>query len=114
MVGRPAAGADDVGRLDRLPADLADRRPGIDGIGGADLDVARGYGQYFPYVVRDVYGWKVLPENLGNYQPVAYNAGVPVVLAGDLVRFARANRVVRDGFASFFFHPFFDVEILDF
>jgi uncharacterized protein YdaL len=82
-------------------------------LGGGELDVARGYGQYFPYVVRDVYGWKVLPENLGNYQPVAYNAGVPVVLVDDLVRFARANRVVRDGFASFFFHPFFDVGILE-
>ena len=31
----------------------------------------------------------------------------------DLVRFARENRVVRDGFASFFFHPFFDVSVLE-
>jgi uncharacterized protein YdaL len=80
---------------------------------GGEPDLARGFGQYFPYVVRDVYGWEVLPENLGNYQPVAYNAGVPVVLVDDLVAYARANRVVRDGFASFFFHPFFDVAILE-
>ena len=78
-----------------------------------DVDLARGFGQYFPYVVHDAYGWKVVPENLGNYQPTAYNAGVPVVLAEDLVRFARANLVVRDGFASFFFHPFFDLPVLE-
>jgi uncharacterized protein YdaL len=68
--------------------------------------------QLFPYVVTDVYGFRVLPENLGNYQPEAHNAGVPTRFVKDLVANARANLVVRDGFASFFFHPFFEPELL--
>ena len=27
-------------------------------------------GQFFPYPVRDVYGWRVMPENLGNIEAV--------------------------------------------
>jgi uncharacterized protein YdaL len=68
-------------------------------------------GQFFPYVVRDVYGSKVLPENLGSIAPSTwhtYKARQPK----DLVRAARANLVVRDGFAAFYFHPFLDVDYL--
>jgi uncharacterized protein YdaL len=68
-------------------------------------------GQFFPYVVRDVYGSKVLPENLGSITPETwhtYKARQPK----DLVRAARANLVVRDGFAAFYFHPFLDLEYL--
>ncbi|HKX47471.1 MAG TPA: DUF2334 domain-containing protein [Gaiellaceae bacterium] len=75
------------------------------------VDHTRGEGQFFPYVVRDVYGSKVLPENLGSLSPNAwhsYKARSPQ----DLVRAARANLVVRDGFASFYFHPFLDLELL--
>jgi uncharacterized protein YdaL len=63
-------------------------------------------------VVTDVYGFRVLPENIGNYQPWAENTGVPIRLVEDLVANARANLVVRDGFASFFFHPFFPTSVL--
>jgi uncharacterized protein YdaL len=68
-------------------------------------------GQFFPYVVRDVYGSKVLPENLGSITPDAwhtYKARQP----SDLARAARANLVVRDGFAAFYFHPFLDLAYL--
>jgi uncharacterized protein YdaL len=68
-------------------------------------------GQFFPYVVRDVYGSKVLPENLGSITPNTwhtYKARQP----SDLVRAARANLVVRDGFAAFYFHPFLDLDYL--
>jgi uncharacterized protein YdaL len=68
-------------------------------------------GQFFPYVVRDVYGNKVLPENLGSVAPWqwhSYKSRRP----GDLVRAAQANLVVRDGFAAFYFHPFLDLEYL--
>jgi uncharacterized protein YdaL len=68
-------------------------------------------GQFFPYVVRDVYGSKVLPENLGSITPNTwhtYKARQP----RDLVRAARANLVVRDGFAAFYFHPFLDLAYL--
>jgi uncharacterized protein YdaL len=75
-------------------------------------DLARPFGQLFPFVITDVFGWRVIPENVGNYQPFAYNAGVETRLVADLVRNAEANLVVRDGFASFFFHPFFEPEVL--
>jgi uncharacterized protein YdaL len=60
-------------------------------------------GQFFPYAVRrDVYGQRVIPENLGNLQYAA-----PVQSADDLLRNADYAKTVRGGFASFFFHPFF-------
>lgn len=59
-------------------------------------------GQFFPFVIpEDYYGQRVIPENLGNLQ---YNR--PFQPKEFLVENARYARVVRDGFASFFFHPF--------
>jgi uncharacterized protein YdaL len=68
-------------------------------------------GQFFPYVVNDVYGSKVLPENLGNYEPVMVNNHPPRSPA-QMVESARRNLVVRDGFASFFYHPYYGVQAL--
>lgn len=68
--------------------------------------------QFFPYVVRDVYGTKVLPENLGSISPTAWHA-YKQRRPSDLVRAARANLVVRDGFAAFYFHTFLDRELLE-
>ena len=31
----------------------------------------------------------------------------------DLIQAVRANLVVRDGFASFYFHPFLDLDLLE-
>jgi uncharacterized protein YdaL len=74
----------------------------------ADRDYA--VGQFFPYVIRqDHYGNKVLPENLGN---IEYDLGAldPSsnydYTAQDILTNAANVKVVRDGFASFFFHPF--------
>ena len=80
-------------------------------LSSGQADHEHGASQFFPYVVRDVYGSKVLPENLGSLSPNAwhsYKARSP----RDLVRAARANLVVRDGFASFYFHPFLDLDLL--
>jgi uncharacterized protein YdaL len=68
-------------------------------------------GQFFPYVVRDVYGSKVLPENLGAIAPDTWHT-FKAREPRDLVRAARANLVVRDGFAAFYFHPFLDLDYL--
>jgi uncharacterized protein YdaL len=83
-----------------------------DGALGGPGEGTRYFQQLFPYVVHDVHGFRVLPENLGNYQPEAYNAGVPVRLVADLVANARANLAVRDGSAALFFHPFFAPSVL--
>ncbi|KPI07231.1 Protein of unknown function DUF2334 [Actinobacteria bacterium OK074] len=80
-------------------------------LSGASADPNRFIGQFFPYVVKDVYGTKVLPENIGNYAPDAYN-NHPARLPADLIAAAKANLAVRDGFASFFFHPYYPVQPL--
>jgi uncharacterized protein YdaL len=69
-------------------------------------------GQFFPYVIeRDVYGQKIIPENLGNVDPASWYF-YPARLPEDLIRAARRNRVVRDGWASAFFHPYLDLAYL--
>jgi uncharacterized protein YdaL len=83
--------------------------PGV--LGGGPVNYAESINLFFPYPVEDVYGWRVLPENLGNYIPVGYN-GNASRSASAIVESARLNRVVRDGFASFFFHPMYEVGIL--
>ena len=63
------------------------------------------YGQYFPYLVRDVYGSIVAPEAVGNVEPEPFN-NHPARLPSDLVKTANQLKVVDDGVASFFYHPY--------
>jgi uncharacterized protein YdaL len=80
--------------------------------GGPDgTDVNRMVGQFFPYVVNDVYGSKVLPENLGNYEPTEENHHPPRS-PQQIIETAKRNLAVRDGFASFFYHPYYGVDNL--
>jgi uncharacterized protein YdaL len=71
---------------------------------GSPPDYTRILGQFFPYAVRDVYGAAVVPENLGNVEPEPFN-NHPPRLPVDILASARRNLVVRDGMASFFYHP---------
>lgn len=70
-------------------------------------------GQIFPYETVDVRGTVILPEDLGYFSRVdgeeAYHGGSEA----RLLAAARAERVVRDGFASFFFHWYEDPDALD-
>ncbi len=66
------------------------------------------FGQFFPYTVTDVYGSKVLPENIGNYEPEPIN-NHPPRLPADIVANADANTVVTESTASLFYHPYFPV-----
>ncbi len=77
-------------------------------LGRTPEDLKHSIGQFFPYTVTDVYGFKMKPENLGNFEPVAYN-NHPPRLPADLIRTAQNNLVIRDGVASFFFHPYYDL-----
>jgi len=65
-----------------------------------------GTDQLFPYPVVDLYGQTVIPEDL-SYVPQE----VPTPDA--ILRAADAAWVVRDGYASFFYHPFLKPELLD-
>ena len=58
-------------------------------------------GQFFPFPIpEDRYGQRIVPENLGNLQ-----YSVPFQPKEYLVENARYALAVRDGFASFYFHP---------
>ena len=69
-----------------------------------------GVGQFYPYqIYQDYYGQKVLPENLGNIEydistidPTSNYNYTP----DDIILNAKYAHTIRDGVASFFFHPF--------
>jgi uncharacterized protein YdaL len=65
-----------------------------------------GSDQLLPWMIyRHTAGGKIIPENLG-YIPLSNQD------AGDLLAAARNNLALRDGIASFFFHPFCDIAVL--
>ena len=74
-------------------------------------DYSRVTGQMFPYTVRDVYGTKVLPENLGNVELEPFFQ-YPTRFPQEIIDDAARNLVIRDGVASFYFHPFLAVRHL--
>lgn len=63
-------------------------------------------GHFFPYTTTDRYGRFIIPENLG-YIPL--EKPDPALLVKNCERL----RVVRDGVASFFFHPWLDRKYLE-
>jgi uncharacterized protein YdaL len=78
---------------------------------GPVADPAHYVSVLYPYPAIDIYGFRMIPENLGDYEPVPLNNN-PARLPSDIVHTAHLNRVVRDGFASFFFDPDYDLSIL--
>ena len=78
---------------------------------GGSIDYSHKFGQFFPYVVHDVDGSTVIPEDLGNYEPEMANNNPPRPPAV-IVANAQAELAVRQGVASFFFHPYYDVSYL--
>ena len=71
---------------------------------GGTLNYSQTFGQFFPYVVHDAYGEKVIPENLGDYEATAQN-GNAARLPADVIHNAQVNLAVRQGVASFFYNP---------
>ena len=78
---------------------------------GQPIDYSHVIGEGFPYVVRDVYGSTVLPENCGPYAPEQFYGFKPHTIA-DILAAADANQVVRNGIAAFYFHPFEGLDAL--
>lgn len=78
------------------------------GTGAANQDFSAG--QFFPYIInKDYYGERIIPENLGSIQYNICNIDPFSCVAypwQQLVTNAQYGLVVRDGFASFFFHPY--------
>ena len=70
------------------------------------------YGQFFPYVInKDIYGQKIFPEDLG-YIPLLEKRDSTEQYVRQMMNNARALYNVRDGYASFFFHPFLNPDYL--
>lgn len=80
-------------------------------LSGGTVDYTHLAGQTFPYKVRDAYGSVVLPEDLGDISLTSFY-GYPVHDVSAVLDSARANLVLRDGAAGFFFHPFLDISYL--
>lgn len=78
---------------------------------GGTPDYTRVTGQLFPFAVRDVYGQRVIPENLGNIEPEPFYQ-YPTRSAAQILTDAQRNLVVRDGVGSFYFHPFWSISYL--
>lgn len=69
-------------------------------------------GQFYPYVIRhDIYGTTVIPENIHNIED-APNPGYRPLMPADTIRFAKKLKVVRDGVASFYYHPYLGTKFL--
>lgn len=64
-------------------------------------------GQMYPYeIYGDVHGQRLIPENLGNSQPFINAHVVTPRSKEEIVADAKRNLVLRDVWASFFYHPF--------
>lgn len=64
-------------------------------------------GQIFPYeIYGDIHGQRILPENLGNSQPFKNAFVVRPRSVQEMVADAKRNLVLRDVWASYFYHPF--------
>ena len=74
-------------------------------------DYTKIYGQYFPFLVRDIYGSVVIGEQLGNVETQPFNNN-PARFPADILLSAQMNTVVQDGVQSFFFHPYLDINYL--
>jgi uncharacterized protein YdaL len=83
--------------------------PGL--LSGTKADFTRMSGQFFPYAVRDIYGSNVVPENIGNIEPEPFN-NHPARVSADLITSAKNNLAIRDGMASFFYHPYLGTSYL--
>jgi uncharacterized protein YdaL len=106
------ASAADYAGIDSLEPARYEREIFASGLlSGQPLDYSRIFGQFFPYVVHDVYGEKIIPENLGDYEPTAENNNPPRSPA-DIIHNAQVNLAVTQGVASFFFDPSYPLSAL--
>jgi uncharacterized protein YdaL len=103
--------ADDIKVIGKNFAARAERSLYYSGTFSGAINVSRYCGQFFPYVVKDVYGTTVLPDTLGGISPTAFYS-IPPRLPDTIIAAAEQTLVVRDGFASFFFNPGDDISFL--
>ncbi len=93
-----AAGQVDYQAIRNYFTTVVERRQPIDRLGSD---------QFFPYIIySDMHQQIIIPENLGYVQPDAGRDAKAILKDAD------NSLVVRDGWGSFFFHTFLDVQLL--
>jgi uncharacterized protein YdaL len=106
------ASADDYRAISAMVVARYERANYFSGVlSGGAVDPKLYASQFFPYPVRDVYGAAVIPETLGNVATQGYNQNESR-LPRQMLDSARRQLVVRDGVASFFYHPFLGLTYL--
>lgn len=78
---------------------------------GQPSEAGKSYSQQFPYTVHDIYGGAMYPENLGNITEGEQNNHA-IRDPKFLISRAKANLTARESTASFFFHPYLDLNYL--
>lgn len=67
----------------------------------------KSYSQFFPYeIYGDSFGQRLIPENIGNIQPYVSEQVLAIRTIDDMIKTIKRNRVLRDVWASYFFHAF--------
>ena len=75
--------------------------------GALDERSEEGETQMFPFeIYRDVYGQRIIPETLNYMSHATTDQTSFIRTADDMLADARRNLVVRDYWASFFYHPY--------
>lgn len=70
------------------------------------------FSQFFPYIInKDLFGQTIYPENLG-YVPLNPDKAASRASVDELLKNAKAQLYIRDGFATAFFHAFLDLDLL--
>jgi uncharacterized protein YdaL len=107
-----AASATDYAAANGFFTTATERRLYFTGLlSGQPINYTQFAGQYMPYTVRDVYNMKVLADTLGGIEPQPYFS-YPARLPADIIADAQRNLVVRDGWASFFYHTYDSISYL--
>ena len=73
---------------------------------GKNENTSKPIEQFYPYVVRDVFNWVIIPENMGHFVPNKYH-GRDARGVEQMLQNARALMVVRDNISSFFYHKIY-------
>jgi uncharacterized protein YdaL len=107
-----AASAADYAAANGFFTTASERRLYFTGLlSGQPINYTQVAGQYMPYTVRDIYNMKVLADTLGGIEPQPYYS-YPARLPADIIADAQRNLVVRDGWASFFYHTYDSISYL--
>lgn len=89
------------------PATAQNRRDYFSTLQVKDVPGFKQFGQLYPYeIYGDIYGQRLLPENLGNVQPELNDQVVATRSVDKILADAKRNLVLRDVWASVFYHPF--------